>query len=187
MIKSSLRLFIIPFIFLMSFNLYAKTESTILAGGCFWGMEEVFRKIPGVVSTQVGYTGGQSKNPSYHEVSSGSTGHAESIKIDYDPALISYESLLKFYFRAHDPTSLNRQGNDVGTQYRSAIFYSTPEQKKIAESVIALVNKSKKWGKPVATKLEPASVFYPAEEYHQKYLVKNPNGYNDHYLRDIKF
>ena len=175
---------------LLSFNLFAeapKSQTVVLAGGCFWGMEEVFRKIPGVLSTQVGYSGGKTKSPSYEEVSSGSTGHAESIKISYDPKKITYETVLKYFFRSHDPTTLNRQGNDVGTQYRSAIFYSTPQEKAEAEKVISIVNKSNKWGKPVATKLEAASVFYPAEEYHQKYLVKNPHGYNDHYLRDFSF
>jgi peptide methionine sulfoxide reductase msrA/msrB len=164
-----------------------KTETAILSGGCFWGMEEVFRKVPGVVSTEVGYTGGTKANPSYENVSSGETGHAESIRIQFDPGKMSYEDLLKTFFRMHDPTTLNRQGNDVGTQYRSEIFYMTDQQKKTAERVIDRVNKSGKWGKPVVTQVAPAQKFYPAEAYHQKYLVKNPNGYNDHYLRDFTF
>lgn len=168
-------------------SLFAHAETAVLSGGCFWGMEEVFRKVPGVTSTEVGYTGGTMVNPSYEDVSSGKTGHAESIQIQFDPKKISYEKLLKTYFRMHDPTSLNRQGNDVGTQYRSEIFYINDSQKKTAEQVIDLVNKSKKWSGPVVTKLEKAQKFYPAEEYHQKYLVKNPNGYNDHYLRSFHF
>lgn len=162
-------------------------EKAILSGGCFWGMEEVFRKIPGVTKTEVGYTGGTMKNPSYEDVSSGGTGHAESIEITFDPKTLSYENLLKTFFRAHDPTSKNRQGNDIGTQYRSSIFYKDEKQKKIAEDVIKMVDKSKKWPKPVVTEVMPAKTFYPAEEYHQKYLIKNPHGYNDHYLRDFKF
>jgi methionine-S-sulfoxide reductase len=162
-------------------------EKAILSGGCFWGMEEVFRKVPGVKKTEVGYTGGSTKNPSYEEVSSGSTGHAESIEITFDPKSLSYENLLKTFFRAHDPTSLNRQGNDIGSQYRSSIFYMNENQKKTATQVIKMVNKSKKWPKPIVTEVMHAKPFYPAEEYHQKYLIKNPNGYNDHYLRDFKF
>jgi peptide methionine sulfoxide reductase msrA/msrB len=164
-----------------------KTETAILSGGCFWGMEEVFRKVPGVVSTEVGYTGGTLPYPTYEDVSSGTTGHAESIRIQFDPQKISYEDLLKTYFRMHNPTTPNRQGNDRGTQYRSEIFYLNPAQKSTAQKVIKLVDQSKKWGAPVVTQLEPAKTFYRAEEYHQKYLVKNPDGYNDHYLRNFHF
>jgi methionine-S-sulfoxide reductase len=164
-----------------------KTQTALLAGGCFWGMEEVYRKIPGVVSTEVGYAGGGKVNPGYHDVSEGTTGHAESIKVEFDPAKITYEEVLKTFFRMHDPTTMNRQGNDVGTQYRSEIFYMNETQKLAAEKVIKMVDQSKKWPKPVVTKLEPAPSFYPAEEYHQKYLVKNPHGYNDHFLRDFTF
>lgn len=163
------------------------TQTAILAGGCFWGMEEVFRQVPGVVSTEVGYTGGSIANPRYEQVSSGRTGHAEAIKIEFNPKDVSYSDILKTFFRMHDPTSLNRQGNDVGTQYRSEIFYMNDVQKNEAEKIISLVNQAKKWPAPVVTKLEPAKTFYAAEEYHQKYLVKNPHGYNDHYLRDFKF
>jgi len=162
----------------------AANQTAILAGGCFWGMEEVYRKIPGVVKTEVGYIGGKVENPKYQQVSAGVTGHAEAIRLEFDPAKISYEEVLKLFFRMHDPTTLNRQGNDIGTQYRSEIFYVNAKQKEMAEKVMKLVNASKKWPKPVATQLEAASKFYPAEEYHQKYLVKNPNGYNDHFLRE---
>jgi methionine-S-sulfoxide reductase len=164
-----------------------QNQIAILAGGCFWGMEEVYRKIPGVVKTQVGYAGGKSENPNYEQVSGGSSGFAESIEVEFDPTKVTYEEILKAFFRMHDPTSLNRQGNDVGTQYRSEIFYRNDIQKQIAEKVIKLVDESKKWPKPVVTKLEAAPKFYPAEDYHQKYLVKNPNGYNDHYLRSFNF
>jgi len=180
----------IPILILLSVQVLARDpseEKAILSGGCFWGMEEVFRKIPGVKKTEVGYTGGSMKNPTYKDVSSGSTGHAESIEITFDPKTLSYEDLLKTFFRAHDPTSKNRQGNDVGTQYRSSIFYMDEKQKKTAAEVIKMVDKSKNWPKPVVTEVMPAKTFYPAEEYHQKYLVKNPHGYNDHYLRDFKF
>ena len=150
-------------------------------------MEEVFRKIPGVVATTVGYTGGKKPNPSYEDVSSGATGHAESIKIEFDPVKLSYEALLKVFFRMHNPTTLNRQGNEVGTQYRSAVFYLNEAQKKAAHDVIKTVEHSKKWPAPVVTEVTAASTFYPAEGYHQKYLVKNPDGYNDHFLRPFTF
>ncbi len=168
-------------------TLQNQKQIAILAGGCFWGMEEVFRKVPGVIKTQVGYAGGKIENPSYEQVSQGNTGHAESIKIEFDPSKITYAEVLKFYFRMHDPTSLNRQGNDIGTQYRSEIFYVNDTQKQVAEKLIKLVDQSKKWPKPVVTKIEAAGKFFPAAEYHQRYLLKNPNGYNDHYLRDFKF
>jgi methionine-S-sulfoxide reductase len=162
-------------------------ETATLAGGCFWGMEEVFRKAPGVIETRVGYTGGTVENPSYEQVSSGNTGHAESIEIRFDPARLSYEQLLLLFFKMHDPTTPNRQGNDVGSQYRSAIFYHGAQQRKTAERVEAKVNQSHKWGKDVATQLVPAGKFFPAESYHQKYLVKNPDGYNDHFVRNMSF
>lgn len=159
-------------------------ETAILAGGCFWGMEDLLRKIPGVIDTEVGYTGGKVDRPKYSDVSSGSSGHAEAVKIVFDPALLSYEQLLGHYFRIHDPTTKNRQGNDVGTQYRSAIFFTSEAQKKTAEAVRARVDKSGKWKKPVVTEIVPASAFHPAEGYHQDYLVKNPGGYTCHYYRD---
>jgi peptide methionine sulfoxide reductase msrA/msrB len=162
----------------------AKREVATLAGGCFWGMEEILEKIPGVVSTRVGYTGGELANPKYGDVHTGSTGHAESIEVTFDPTVISYEDLLEsYFFRMHDPTTLNRQGNDTGTQYRSAIFYHSEEQRKTAELVKERVDKSGLWKRPITTEITAAGPFYPAEDYHQKYLDKNPGGYTCHYLR----
>jgi peptide methionine sulfoxide reductase msrA/msrB len=162
-----------------------KLETAILAGGCFWGMEEILRKIPGVLHTEVGYTGGNVWQPTYQDVSGGDTGHAESVKILFDPRRLSYADLLeKWFFRMHDPTTLNRQGNDVGTQYRSAIFVTSPEQRQIAQQVKDRVGKSGKWKRPVVTEIAEAGPFSRAEEYHQDYLQKNPRGYTCHYLRD---
>lgn len=161
-----------------------KTETAILAGGCFWGMEEILRKVPGVTKTTVGYSGGQVANPTYQEVCTGSTGHAEAIEVIFDPSKLSYEELLGYFFRMHDPTTLNRQHNDVGTQYRSAIFYTSAAQKQTAESVKAKLEAAKKFNRPITTEITQASKFYSAEDYHQKYLVKNPGGYNCHVLRD---
>ncbi|MCP3099721.1 bifunctional methionine sulfoxide reductase B/A protein [Myxococcus sp. K15C18031901] len=161
------------------------TQTALLAGGCFWGMEDLLRKIPGVLQTDVGYTGGTLANPTYGDVSSGRTGHAESVRVVFDPKVLSYETLLeKWFFRMHDPTTLNRQGNDVGTQYRSAIFVLSDEQRRVAEAVKARVDASGKWSRPVVTQITPAGEFTPAESYHQDYLVKNPSGYTCHYLRD---
>lgn len=159
-------------------------ETAYLAGGCFWGMEEIIRNIPGVIDVTVGYTGGGVANPVYPLVSSGATGHAESVKVVFDPAKLSYEQLLGWFFRMHDPTTLNQQGNDRGTQYRSAIFYLNDAQKETAEKVITAVDASKKWKKPIVTEITKAGEFYPAEEYHQDYLQKNPGGYTCHFLRD---
>ena len=161
-----------------------KRETAILAGGCFWGMEEIIRKLPGVIETTVGYSGGTVAKPTYQQVCTGRTGHAEAIQVVFDPAKLSYEQLLGFFFRMHDPTTPNQQHNDKGTQYRSAIFYTSDEQKLTAEGVKAQVNKSGKWKRPVVTEITKASEFYPAEDYHQKYLVKNPGGYTCHILRD---
>jgi peptide-methionine (S)-S-oxide reductase len=147
-----------------------------LAGGCFWGMEELIRKQPGVLNTTVGYTGGKVENPSYEN----HQGHAEVVEIEYDPEKTSYKKLLDFFFQIHNPTTLNRQGNDSGTSYRSAIFYGNEKEKKGAENFIEIVNKSKRWKDPVVTTLERIDKFYPAEEYHQDYLQKNPDGYNCH-------
>ena len=160
-------------------------ETAILAGGCFWGMEEIIRKIPGVVKTTVGYSGGTTPNPTYEDVCTGTTGHAESIEVVFDSSKLSYETLLDYFYRMHDPTTLNRQHGDVGTQYRSAIFYTTPAQKDIAERVTAKWNKSGKFDKPITTEITAASKFYSAVDYHQKYLVKHPNGYTCHVLRDL--
>ena len=163
----------------------AKREVATLAGGCFWGMEEILRRIPGVLSTRVGYTGGELPNPKYDDVHTGSTGHAESVEVTFDPTVISYGDLLeKYFFRMHDPTTLNRQGNDTGTQYRSAIFYNSEEQRRTAETVKQRVDKSGRWKRPITTEITPAGPFYLAEEYHQKYLEKNPGGYSCHFLRD---
>jgi peptide methionine sulfoxide reductase msrA/msrB len=163
----------------------AKTETAYLAGGCFWGMEDLLRKIPGVVETEVGYTGGHLENPKYDDTHDSKSGHAESVKVVFDPAVLSYAELLeKWFFRMHDPTTLNRQGNDVGTQYRSALFVTDDAQKKAAEAVIAKVNASGKWKKPVVTTIEPFKKWWKGEDYHQDYLVKNPGGYTCHFMRD---
>ena len=159
-------------------------ETAILAGGCFWGMEEILRNIPGVVDTEVGYTGGTVPHATYEIVKHGDSGHAESVKVVFDPKRISYEQLLGWYFRMHDPTTKNRQGNDVGTSYRSSIFYTSEEQKNTAEEVRERVDKSGKWKNPVVTEIVPASDFWSAEEYHQDYLEKHPGGYTCHFLRD---
>ncbi|MCB0310878.1 MAG: bifunctional methionine sulfoxide reductase B/A protein [Bdellovibrionales bacterium] len=161
-----------------------RAESAILAGGCFWGMEELIRALPGVISTEVGYSGGSLLDPQYEVVKLGHTGHAESIKVDFDPSKLSYEELLRFFFKIHDPTTLNRQGNDRGTQYRSPIFYGSDEQRKTAEKVLAEVDSSGKWKKPLVTEITQAGEFYPAEEYHQDYLQKHPGGYTCHYVRE---
>jgi peptide methionine sulfoxide reductase msrA/msrB len=162
----------------------AQREEAIVAGGCFWGMEQLIREIPGVIDTEVGYTGGTSTRPVYETVKTGSTGHAEAVKIVFDPSKVSYESILGFFFKMHDPTTKNRQGNDVGTQYRSAIFVSNGAQRKTAEAVKAALEKSGKWKKPVVTEIVQATEFTPAEGYHQDYLVKNPGGYTCHYWRE---
>jgi len=160
-----------------------KTEKATLAGGCFWGVEELIRELPGVIETNVGYTGGSVKNATYrnHE------GHAEAIEISYDPTKISYEKILEFFFKLHDPTTMNRQGNDMGTSYRSAVFFHGDEQRQIAERVKAKVDKSGAWKRPVVTEIVPAKEFWTAEDYHQDYLQKNPGGYTCHYVRPISF
>jgi len=160
-------------------------EEAILAGGCFWGMQDILRKIPGVISTHVGYTGGHLENPRYEDTHHSKSGHAESVEIIFDPRKLSYEELLKYwFFRMHDPTTKDRQGNDQGSQYRSAIFYKSAIQQVIAERVKRAVDNSGKWQSLVVTEIAPAKTFYLAEEYHQDYLVKNPGGYTCHYLRE---
>ena len=160
-------------------------EVAVLAGGCFWGVEEILRDVPGVIDTEVGYTGGWLENPTYADTHHSKSGHAEAIRVTFDPTVLSYEDLLeKWFFKLHDPTTLNRQGGDVGTQYRSAIFPQTDEQKITAERVKARVAASGKWKNPVTTSIEPASTWYDAEDYHQDYLRKNPGGYSCHYMRD---
>lgn len=163
-----------------------KAKAT-LSGGCFWGVEELFRQLPGVLDTAVGYTGGDVPNATYEVVKSGRTGHAESIEIVYDPSRISYDELLEFFFKMHDPTTANRQGNDVGTQYRSAIYYHDDAQRQSAERVKAKVESSGAWKRPVVTEIVPAKAFWSAEAYHQDYLQKNPGGYTCHYIRPVKF
>jgi len=154
-------------------------KKIVLAGGCFWGMQALIRQQPGVVKTVVGYTGGAVKNPSYenHE------GHAEAVEISYDTDQTSYRNLLDFFFEIHDPTTLNQQGNDRGSSYRSAIFYGNGEEKQEAQNFIKIVNASGRWKNPVVTSLEPLGTFYPAEDYHQDYLQKNPDGYTCHFVR----
>jgi len=156
-------------------------EVATLAGGCFWGMEDIIRKLEGVSETEVGYTGGATKDPVYETVKVGNTGHAESIQITFNPSVLPYSELLKWFFKMHDPTTIDRQGNDRGSQYRSAIFYHSDAQRLAAEA--AKKDAEKMWGKPVVTQIVPAKPFYSAEKYHQDYLEKNPGGYTCHYVR----
>ncbi len=169
-------------------QLAAETDSSYevatLAGGCFWGVEELIRQLPGVLDTQVGYTGGRTANPVYRQVHGGATGHAESVQLTFDPTKVSFEEILRFFFRLHDPTTLDRQGNDRGNEYRSAIFYHSEEQREIAERVRAEVEASGAWTRSVVTAIVPAGPFYDAEEEHQDYLKKHPGGYTCHFLRD---
>jgi peptide-methionine (S)-S-oxide reductase len=161
------------------------TETIYLAGGCYWGMEELFRRIPGVTETSVGFSGGHIANVSYREVTTGQTGHAETLKVSFDPATVTLRHLLFEFFRIHNPTRLNQQGKDIGTQYRSAIFYSSVQQREVALEVIAKVNASGEWEAPVVTEVTPFKNFYPADEKHQKYLMKVPDGYTCHFRRQI--
>jgi peptide-methionine (S)-S-oxide reductase len=154
-------------------------DKAILAGGCFWGMQDLIRKLPGVISTRVGYTGGDVPNATYRN----HRGHAEAIEIIFDPERISYRDLLEFFFQIHDPTTLNRQGNDIGTSYRSAIFYTSDAQKQVAEDTIADVEASGLWPGKVVTEVTPAGPFWEAEPEHQDYLEKYPNGYTCHFAR----
>lgn len=154
-------------------------KTIYLAGGCFWGLEELFREQPGVLDTEVGYTGGDNDNPDYQN----HPGHAETLAITYDTEKTNYKSILDFFFRIHDPTTLNRQGNDQGSSYRSAIFYQDDEELSAAKDMIHIVNKSGMYNNPVVTTLEKFTAFYSAEEYHQDYLQKNPGGYTCHFVR----
>lgn len=158
-------------------------EKATLAGGCFWGVEELFRNLPGVVNTVVGYTGGHTENPTYETVKTGNTGHAETIEITFNPQVTHYKDILRFFFKMHDPTTHNQQGNDIGSQYRSEIFFHSESQKQVASEVIAEIESSQLWKKPVLTAVSPAGEFYSAEDYHQDYLQKNPGGYTCHYIR----
>ena len=154
-------------------------SKAVLAGGCFWGLEELFRNLTGVLDTEVGYTGGLNKTPTYQD----HPGHAEAIEIIYDSKIISYEEILDFFFRVHNPTTKNRQGNDVGTSYRSAIFYKNEEEKQMAKEFISIVNDSGVWSDSVVTTLEPLDIFYPAEPEHQDYLQRFPSGYTCHFIQ----
>jgi peptide-methionine (S)-S-oxide reductase len=150
----------------------AETNKATFAAGCFWGVESAFRTVDGVVDTKVGYIGGKMDNPTYKQVCTGRTGHAEALEISFDSAVVTYKELVELFWRVHDPTQVNRQGPDFGTQYRTAIFYHSDEQKKIAEQSKAELNASKKWRKPIATQIVPAVPFWRAEEYHQRYFEK---------------
>ena len=156
----------------------SKKQKAVFAGGCFWGMEELFRSLPGVIDTEVGYTGGENEFPTYEN----HPGHAEAIEISYDATKLSYRELLDFFFRIHNPTTRNRQGGDVGSSYRSAIFYASSEELQEAEQFIKRVDESGRWKDPVVTQLEPLDNFYVAESYHQDYLQKNPRGYTCHLI-----
>jgi peptide-methionine (S)-S-oxide reductase len=150
----------------------ASTEVAVLGGGCFWCLEAVYLEVRGVLSVQSGYTGGQQPDPSYEQVCTGATGHAEVVKLEFDPAVISYRDLLEIFFTIHDPTTLNRQGNDAGTQYRSVIYYQSPGQEATARQVIAEM--AVVWDAPIVTELSPAQAYYPAEDYHQNYFAQHP-------------
>lgn len=158
-----------------------KMEKAVFAGGCFWGVEALFQELDGVVDTTVGYTGGHTANPTYRAVCGHGTGHAEAVEVVFDPAKVSYGELLKYFWRLHDPTTVNRQGPDRGDQYRSAIFYLTAEQKTAAEK--GKLEAQKNWKNPIVTEIVPATIFYRAEDYHQDYFKKN-GGHGCHYLRD---
>jgi peptide-methionine (S)-S-oxide reductase len=155
------------------------TKKIYLAGGCFWGLEELFREQPGITDTEVGYTGGSNDNPDYQN----HPGHAEALAITYDTEQTTYDAILDFFFRVHDPTTLNRQGNDTGASYRSAIFYQDEDELEIAQEMIKTVDKSGLYKDKVVTSLEPYTKFFSAEDYHQDYLQKNPGGYTCHYVR----
>ena len=151
-------------------------KKAYIAGGCFWGLEELVRQQKGVLATDAGYTGGENENPTYEN----HPGHAEALVVEYDPEVLNYKHLLDFFFQIHNPTTRNQQGNDVGTSYRSAIFYQDEEERRIAEEMIRIVDDSRRWKDPVVTTLEPFTAFYKAEEHHQDYLQKNPGGYTCH-------
>jgi peptide-methionine (S)-S-oxide reductase len=155
-------------------NKAASLEVATLAGGCFWCLEAVFREVAGVEHVVSGYTGGAAVNPTYEQVCSSKTGHAEAVQVRFDPLKISYRAILEIFFSIHDPTTLNRQGTDIGTQYRSAIFYHSEQQKTIAEELIAGFNKAHLWNKPIVTQIVPLHTFYPAEDYHQGYFSQHP-------------
>jgi len=150
------------------------TEHATLAGGCFWCLEAVYDELKGVKNVDSGYTGGRRPSPTYEQVCTGTTGHAEVVRVEFDPAQVSYRQLLEVFFSIHDPTQLNRQGNDIGTQYRSAIFYENDEQRRVAQEIMAEIEREDVYGKPITTQLEPLKEFWPAEEYHRDYYARNP-------------
>jgi peptide-methionine (S)-S-oxide reductase len=158
-------------------------DKAILAGGCFWGMEDLFRRLPGVVKTRVGYTGGTIHNPTYTVVKTGASRHAEAIEVTFDPTKTTYRAILEFFFQIHDPTTRDRQGNDAGSQYRSAIFYTSPEQQQTARTLISEIENAGIWPGTIVTEVVQAGSFYEAEGYHQDYLQKNPGGYTCHFVR----
>jgi len=162
-------------------------EEIVLAGGCFWGIQDLFRKQVGVIETDVGYAGGDASQAKYEFVKTGSTGHAEALRVRFDTSKTNLENILKYFFKIHDPTTLDRQGNDIGTQYRSAIFYSDDRQKDIASYVIEKLEQENIWKKKIVTQLEKLESYTLAEDYHQDYLQKNPRGYTCHFERDMEF
>jgi peptide methionine sulfoxide reductase msrA/msrB len=162
-------------------------EIATLAGGCFWGMEHILHTQPGVLATQTGYAGGKMADPKYEDVSSGETGHAESVQVLFDPKVTSYENLVVLFFKMHDPTTKDRQENDVGSQYRSAIFYANDDQKKVAEKVKARAEAAKAWKDPIVTEITKLGQFWRAEDHHQYYLINHPQGYSCHFVRNLKF
>ncbi len=163
-----------------------KLKKATFAAGCFWGVEKILSKIPGVTETSVGYAGGKTKDPTYREVCAGTTGHAEAVQVVYDPSKVGYEELLVTFFEYHDPTTLNRQGPDAGSQYRSVIFYHDPEQEKLARQAKEILEAARVFKDPIVTEIVPAGEFYQAEGYHQKYLEKNPFGYCSHHLESAQ-
>ena len=165
----------------------SKNDVIYLAGGCYWGLEKLLLDLSGVNETEVGFVGGHIKNVCYKEVTKGDTGHAETVKVNFDSSKLTLQDLLRYFFKIHDPTTLNQQGNDRGSQYRSAIFYTKDSQEIIAQEVIQLVNQSSCWNKPIITEIKKFDAFYPAEESHQKYLIKNPDGYSCHFVRKLSF
>ena len=165
----------------------SKNDVIYLAGGCYWGLEKLLIDLSGVNETEVGFVGGHIKNVCYKEVAKGDTGHAETVKVNFDSSKLSLEDLLRYFFKIHDPTTLNQQGNDRGSQYRSAIFYTKDNQEIIVKEIIQLVNQSSSWNTPIVTEINKFDVFYPAEESHQKYLIKNPDGYSCHFVRKLSF
>lgn len=160
-----------------------QTKKAAFAAGCFWGVEKIFSKMPGVVSTQVGYMGGSTENPTYEQICTDRTGHAEAVEVEYDPSRVGYEELLGTFWQWHDPTTLNRQGPDVGSQYRSTVFFYDAGQEQSARRSKQILEEAKAFKRPIVTEIAPAGKFWRAEEYHQKYLEKNPGGYCSHFLQ----